>query len=71
MIYMIVAIILIGVGILGLVYTHFNFTKDTHGASLGPFNLSVKENQTINVPTWAGVASIALGAAMLLFKSFS
>jgi len=68
--HMIVAIILIAAGILGLVYTHFTYTKDTHEASLGPINLSVKEKETVYVPTWAGVVCIAVGASMLLFKGY-
>jgi hypothetical protein len=33
---------------------------------MGPIEMSVKERETINVPVWAGVGAIAIGAALLL-----
>lgn len=65
----IAAVALIVAGILGLVYGNFSYTKETHGAKLGPIELSVKEKQTLNVPVWAGVAAIVIGGALLLFGS--
>jgi hypothetical protein len=63
----IAALALIVAGVLGLAYGSFSYTKETHEAKLGPIELSVKEKQTVNIPVWAGVASIALGGALLLF----
>ena len=65
----IAAILLIVAGVLGLVYGSFSYTKETHEAKLGPIELSVKDNQTINVPVWAGVGAIAFGGVLLLFGS--
>ena len=65
----IAAIVLIVAGVLGLVYGSFSYTKETHEAKLGPIELSVKDNQTINVPVWAGVGAIAFGGVLLLFGS--
>lgn len=62
-----VGVVLILLGVLGLLYGGFSFTKATHDVKLGPIELSVKEKQTVNVPVWAGVAAIAVGAGMLLF----
>jgi hypothetical protein len=45
----------------------FTYTKDTHEAKLGPIELSVRERETVNVPVWAGVGAIVIGAALLLF----
>jgi hypothetical protein len=59
------AIVLIVVGLLGLAYGRFTFTKETHQAKLGPIELSVKEKETINVPVWAGLAVIAIGGVLL------
>ena len=53
-------------GLLGLVYGSFSYTKDTHEAKLGPIVLSVKETETVNVPVWAGVGAIVIGAGLLL-----
>jgi hypothetical protein len=61
----IVAIVLILGGVLGLVYGSFSYTKETHEAKLGPIELSVKDKQTVNVPVWAGVGAIVLGAGLL------
>ena len=65
----IVAVVLIVAGVLGLMYGGFSFTKETHQAKLGPIELSVKEQQTVNVPMWAGVGAIVIGGALLLFGS--
>lgn len=62
----VVAIVLIVAGIAGLVYGKLSYTKATHEAKFGPFDLSVKERQTVNVPLWAGVAAIVAGALLLL-----
>lgn len=63
----IVAIVLIVAGILGLVYGKFSYTKETHDAKLGPIELSVKDKDTVYIPTWAGVGAIVVGAGLLLF----
>jgi hypothetical protein len=62
----IAAIVLLVVGTLGLVYGGFTYTKDTHRATLGPLELSVKEKNTINIPVGAGVGAIVLGAILLI-----
>jgi uncharacterized membrane protein YidH (DUF202 family) len=62
----ILGIILIVVGILGLVYGGFSYTKETHEAKLGPLELSVEEKERVNVPLWAGVGAVVVGAALLL-----
>lgn len=65
--YIAVACILIGVGILALVYGQFSYTKETQGAQLGPISLTVNEKQTVNIPVWAGVGSIVAGAGVLAY----
>jgi hypothetical protein len=60
-------IILIAAGVLGLLYGGFSYTKDSHDVKLGPIELSVKEKQSVNVPVWAGVGAIVVGAALLVF----
>jgi hypothetical protein len=62
----IVALALIAAGILGLMYGGFTYTKNTHEAKIGPIELAVKEKETVNVPVWAGVGAIVVGAALLL-----
>jgi uncharacterized membrane protein YidH (DUF202 family) len=62
----IIAIVLIVVGVLGLAYGKFSYTKETHDAKVGPIELSVKDKETVNVPVWAGVGAIVIGAGLLL-----
>lgn len=62
----ITALVLIVAGILGLGYGSFSFTKETHDVKLGPIEMSVKEKETVNIPVWAGIGAIAIGAALLL-----
>jgi hypothetical protein len=64
-----IAIVLIVLGALGLAYGSFSFTKETHDAKLGPIQLSVKEKERVNIPTWAGIAAIAVGTVMLLVRT--
>lgn len=62
----IVGIVLIVAGVLGLLYGDFSYTKETHQAKIGPLELKVKEKETVNVPTWAGVAAIVIGGILLV-----
>ena len=62
----IIAIVLIIAGVLGLAYGKFSYTKETHDAKMGPIELSVKDKETVNVPVWAGVGAILIGAGLLL-----
>jgi hypothetical protein len=59
-------IALIVAGLLGLLYGGFSYTKETHSASIGSLQLSVKDKETVNIPVWAGVAGVVVGAALLL-----
>jgi hypothetical protein len=61
-----VALGLIVAGALGLAYGSFTYTKETHEAKLGPINLTVRDQETVSVPVWAGVAAIVIGAGLLL-----
>ncbi len=62
----IVAIVLIIAGALGLAYGKFSYTKETHDAKIGPVELSVKDKETVNIPVWAGIGAIVIGAGLLL-----
>ena len=62
----IIGIVLIIAGTLALVYRTFSYTKETHEAKIGPLELQLKEKETVNIPTWAGVAAIVVGGILLL-----
>ena len=61
-----VGILLIVAGVLGVVFSTFSFTKETHEAKLGPIELSVREKQTVNIPVWASVAAVVVGGLLLV-----
>jgi hypothetical protein len=63
----IAALALIAASVLALVYGGFSYTKETHQAKLGPIELSVREKQSVNIPSWAGVAGILVGGVLLLY----
>jgi TRAP-type C4-dicarboxylate transport system permease small subunit len=63
-----IAVILIIAGILALVFGGFSFTKEKHEAHIGSLNLSVSEKEHVNIPFWAGVAGIVVGAGLLFMR---
>ena len=60
-------IALLVAGVLGLIYGGFSYTKDTTAVKLGPIELTVKEKQSVNIPLWAGIASVVAGGFLLAF----
>jgi len=62
----ILAIVLLVAGTLSLVYGGFSYTKDTTAVKLGPLEISVKEQQRVNIPLWAGLGAIVAGGLLLL-----
>ena len=62
----IVGVVLIVLGVLGLAYGGFSFTKETHKAEIGPIKLSVAEKEQVNVPQWLGIAAIVAGVVVLV-----
>lgn len=61
-----IGVVLIAAGLAGLLYGGFSFTRETHEIKLGPIELSVKEKESVNIPVWAGVGAIVIGAGLLL-----
>ena len=65
------ALILIAAGALGLAVGGFTYTKETHETKLGPIELSVKEQQTVNIPVWLGAAAMIAGVFLLVVRTKS
>lgn len=65
----VIAIVLILGGVLGLVYGSFTYPKEKHEAKMGPLEISIKENKTVNIPIWAGVSAIVVGGMFALIGS--
>jgi TRAP-type C4-dicarboxylate transport system permease small subunit len=64
----IVAIVLIVAGLVGLVYGGITYTRSTHEAKVGPFEFSVQDKETVNIPVWAGVVAVVVGGALLVSR---
>lgn len=65
----IAAILLIVAGVIGLAYGGFTYTKTTHDAKVGPFELSIKDTETVNIPIWAGVGAIVVGGVLFFVRT--
>jgi hypothetical protein len=65
----VIGIVLIVAGTLGLVYGGVSYTKERQAAKIGPFELSMSEQETVAIPTWLSVGAILAGAASLLLPS--
>ena len=61
-----VAILLIVVGLFGLLYGGFTYTKESHGFKVGSLEVAVKDRETINFPLWLSVGALIAGGALLL-----
>ncbi len=62
----ILALALIVGGVLGLLYGGFSYTKDTSAVKLGPIELTVKEQKSVNIPIWAGVGALVIGGILFV-----
>ncbi|HDR46209.1 MAG TPA: hypothetical protein ENN94_00750 [Geoalkalibacter subterraneus] len=60
------AIVLLVLGIMGLAYGGFTYTRETHQANLGPLELTVKDQQRVNIPLWAGIGAVLAGGVLLV-----
>jgi TRAP-type C4-dicarboxylate transport system permease small subunit len=65
----VVALALIVAGALALAYGGFTYTKKTHKTEIGPISFAVQEKETVNVPIWAGIASIVAGGVLLFVQT--
>jgi hypothetical protein len=61
-------IVLLVLGLLGIAYGGFSYTREKTAAKIGPIEIEVKEKEHVNVPLWAGVAVAAVGAVLLVRK---
>ena len=62
----IIAVLLIVAGGLAIGYGGFSYTKETHSADVAGIHLEVNEKQRVNVPLWAGLGAIVIGAVLLV-----
>ena len=62
----IAGIVLIAAGVFALIYHGFSYTRESREAKIGPLELSIKNKENVDIPEWAGVAAIVVGAGLLL-----
>jgi TRAP-type C4-dicarboxylate transport system permease small subunit len=62
----VLGILFLLVGVLGLAYGGFSYTKETHKASIGSLQLSVDEKKTVNIPLSVGIGFLVVGGLLLL-----
>ena len=65
----IAGIVLIVAGVAGLLLGGFSYNKDTTAAKLGPLQLTVKEQKSVDIPRWLSLGAIVLGAVVLVLGS--
>lgn len=63
-----IALALIVAGVLGLVFSRFTYTKETHGFNIGSLEVAVKDKETINIPLWVSVGALAAGTVLLMSR---
>jgi hypothetical protein len=61
-------IILLVAGTLGLVYGHFDYTKETHEGQIGPFKFSIAEKETAVIPSWVSITVLVAGVVLLVVR---
>jgi hypothetical protein len=64
----ILGLVLLVLGVLGIAYGGFSYTKERAGAKIGPVEVQVTEKEHVNVPLWAGILVSAAGLALVLKK---
>lgn len=60
-----VGAVLIVLGALALIYGGFTYTSERHDAKIGSLELALEEKDRVNVPRWAGIAALVVGAGMV------
>lgn len=59
-------VVLLVAGILALVYRGFTYTRETSQTEIGPVEIQVHDREWVNIPLWAGIATVVVGASLLL-----
>ncbi len=58
---------LIALGAASLAWPDLSYTRESHDAKLGPLEFTLKQKETLRVPTWVGLAAIA-GGTLLVWR---
>lgn len=63
-----IGVALIVLGVLALVYRGFSYQATSRAAQIGPLELELKKTERVEVPVWAGIALVGVGAGLLLLR---
>jgi len=66
MIAKILGALFLAAGTFALVYHGFSVPKQ-HSAKMGPIEVRMQDDERVEIPTWAGVASVVAGGGLLLW----
>lgn len=61
----VVALLLVLAGAGTLIYGHFTYTDQTHAATVGSLDISVKERHIVRIPTAVSIIALVVGTVML------
>ncbi|MEO8770060.1 MAG: hypothetical protein ABI402_08250 [Ferruginibacter sp.] len=61
----VIGIILIGIGIIMLIFRGFSFTQDKKVVDLGPIEINKKEKKSVNWPMYAGGIAVIAGICLV------
>jgi hypothetical protein len=59
-------LVLVVLGVLGMVYGGFWYTREETAAEIGPVEVKVEKKERVNIPLWAGLGVAAIGAVLAL-----
>ena len=61
----VIGIVLIGVGIIMLIFRGFSFTQEKKVVDLGPVEINKKEKKSVNWPMYAGGIAVIAGVCLV------
>ncbi|MFG6428629.1 hypothetical protein [Roseateles sp. LYH14W] len=61
-----IALALIVGGVLALAYGGFSYKDEKTAAKIGPLEINVTEEKSVNIPMWLGIAGIVGGVLVLV-----
>lgn len=62
----VIGLVLVGLGIVSLLYSGFSYTKNKRAVDLGPLQVDVKEKKRVEIPPLAGGFMLVAGAVILV-----
>ena len=65
----ILGVILVILGVIGLVHPSFDYHQREEVAKVGPFNATVEEQKTAQVPTAVSIVVLTVGIVLVVISS--